>query len=242
LVTVEDMSQYAIDRQIEPLVSLLEKQTQIWLDQPLGKIDNISLRIHDGFMARLQKHPLVSFINQVQKETTGAQLSATALFNSAVGFNESITMRDLVSTYVYPNTLVVKKISGKDLKRMIEKCANYFEIENDEITVNQEYVYPKIQHFNYDMIDGIEYTLKISNPRGSRLISCTYLGQKVDDNDFFTLAMNNYRAVGGGDFDMVAVSETVLDTNRDMVEILAEYIQNHSPVTVDHKQNIHIIK
>jgi 2',3'-cyclic-nucleotide 2'-phosphodiesterase / 3'-nucleotidase len=242
LITVEDMSQYAIDRQIEPLVSLLEKQTQIWLDQPLGKIDNISLRIHDDFMARFQKHPLVSFINQVQRETTGAQLSATALFNSAVGFNESITMRDLVSTYVYPNTLVVKKISGKDLKRMIEKCANYFEIENEEITVNQEYVYPKIQHFNYDMIDGIEYTLKISNPRGSRLISCTYLGQKVDDNDFFTLAMNNYRAVGGGDFDMVAVSETVLDTNRDMVEILAEYIQNHSPVTVDHKQNIHIIK
>jgi 2',3'-cyclic-nucleotide 2'-phosphodiesterase / 3'-nucleotidase len=67
-------------------------------------------------------------------------------------------MRDLVSTYVYPNTLVVKKISGKDLKQMIEKCANYFEIENDEITVNQEYVYPKIQHFNYDMIDEIEYT------------------------------------------------------------------------------------
>ena len=113
LVSIENMSKYAIDRQIEPLVSLLEKQAQIWLDQPLGEIKDNSLRITDGFLARLHKHPLVSFINQVQKETSGAQLSATALFNSASGFNESITMRDLVSTYVYPNTLVVKKMSGK---------------------------------------------------------------------------------------------------------------------------------
>jgi 2',3'-cyclic-nucleotide 2'-phosphodiesterase / 3'-nucleotidase len=242
LVSIEKMSSFAIDRQIEPLVSLLEKQTQIWLDQPLGEIRDISLRITDGFLARFNKHPLVSFINQVQKETSGAQLSATALFNSASGFNEFITMRDLVSTYVYPNTLVVKKINGKNLKLMIEKCANYFEIENGEITVSKEYIYPKIQHFNYDMIDGIDYTLKISHPRGSRCISCTYNGREIEDDDFFTIAMNNYRAVGGGDFDMISRSETVLDTNRDMVDILAEYIQQHSPVTVDHKENIHIIK
>lgn len=198
--------------------------------------------IQDGFLARLHKHPLVSFINQVQKETTGAQLSATALFNHAHGFDTTITMRDLVSTYVYPNTLVVKKMNGKSLKMMIEKCAHYFDIENDEITVSQEYIYPKIQHFNYDMIDGIDYTLKISRPRGSRLISCTYEGLEIEDDDTFTVAMNNYRAVGGGDFDMVAQSETVLDTNRDMVEILAAYIQKHSPVIVEHFENIRIIK
>ena len=241
-VTIEKMSRFAIDRQIEPLVSLLEMQTQNWLDQPLGEIRDISLLITDGFVARLHKHPLVSFINQVQKETTGAQLSATALFNNASGFNHSITMRDLVSTYVYPNTLVVKKMSGKDLKLMIELCANYFEIEKDEIVVSKEYTYPKIQHFNYDMIDGIDYTLKVSNPKGSRCTSCTYLGKEIENDDVFTIAMNNYRAVGGGDFEMVARSETILDTNRDMVEILAEYIQSNSPVTVNHNENIHVIK
>lgn len=241
-VSIESMSKYPIDRQIEPLVSILEKQAQVWLDQPLGEISDISLLIQDGFLARLHKHPLVSFINHVQKETTGAQLSATALFNHAHGFDTTITMRDLVSTYVYPNTLVVKKMNGKSLKMMIEKCAHYFDIENDEITVSQEYIYPKIQHFNYDMIDGIDYTLKISRPRGSRLISCTYEGLEIEDDDTFTVAMNNYRAVGGGDFDMVAQSETVLDTNRDMVEILAEYIQKHSPVIVEHFENIRIIK
>ena len=241
-VTIEDVRPYPTDLQMEPLVSLLEKQAQVWLDQPLGEIHNISLKITDGFLARLHKHPLVSFINQVQKETTGAQLSATALFNHATGFNPSISMRDLVSTYVYPNTLVVKKMSGKNLKKMIEKCAHYFEIEDDEITVSHEYVYPKIQHFNYDMIDGIDYSLKISNPRGQRLISCQYQGKEISDVDEFTIAMNNYRAVGGGDFDMVAESETVLDTNRDMVDILAEYISNNTPVQVKHTENITVIK
>ena len=125
---------------------------------------------------------------------------------------------------------------------MNEKCAHYFEVEHGEITVNKEYVYPKIQHFNYDMIDGIDYALKISNPLGSRCTSCTYNGKEIEDDDTFTIAMNNYRAVGGGDFDMVARCETVLDTNRDMVEILAEYIQSRSPVTVDHKENIRITK
>jgi 2',3'-cyclic-nucleotide 2'-phosphodiesterase / 3'-nucleotidase len=241
-VSIEELGKFPIDKQIEPLVSTLENQTQIWLDQPLGEVHNISLRITDGFLARLHKHPLVSFINQVQRETTHAQLSAVALFNHASGFDSKITMRDLVSTYVYPNTLVVKKMSGKDLRLMIEQCANYFEIENDKITVSREYIYPKIQHFNYDMIDGIDYTLKISNPKGSRCTSCTYQGKEIDDGDFFTVAMNNYRAVGGGDFDMVSRSETILDTNRDMVEILAEYIQQYSPINVRHKQNISIIK
>jgi len=92
------------------------------------------------------------------------------------------------------------------------------------------------------MIDGIDYTLKISNPRGSRLISCKYEGKEIQDSDVFTIAMNNYRAVGGGDFDMVAKSETMLDTNRDMVDILAQYIQVNSPVNIVHKENICIVK
>ena len=81
-----------------------------------------------------------------------------------------------MSTYVYPNTLVVKQISGDKLKAYLEKCAEYFIVDKGVIKVNPEYDSPKAQHFNYDMVDGISYTLKISNPIGQRVTALDYQG------------------------------------------------------------------
>ena len=41
---------------------------------------------------------------------TGADVSGTALFNDDVlGYDEVVTMRNIVNSYVYPNTLVVSR-------------------------------------------------------------------------------------------------------------------------------------
>lgn len=199
------------------------------------------MKVTDGFMARLHKHPLVSFINQVQRELTQADLSACALFNGVTGFNPEITMRDIVSTYIYPNTLVVKQIDGKTLKEFLEKCAAYFAISEGVVIVDPSYDEPKPQHFNYDMVDGIEYTIQVSNPLGQRIVSLFYQGEEVRENQSFTLVMNNYRAVGGGDFTMVPDLPTVLEVNRDMSELLAETLIKHKVYTVKHIENIHVI-
>lgn len=237
------LADFPIDPTVDSLIHDVEQETQSWLDQKLGTLEGPSLIVEDGFMARLHKHPLVSFINQIMLETSGAQISATSLFNDPQGFSSQITMRDLVSTYVYPNTLVVKKMSGKHIKAMIEQSANYFMLDDQgEITVNPEYVYPKMQHFNYDMFDGIEYSLNISFPVGQRLVTCLYQGNPLEDDTDYSVAMNNYRASGGGDFAMVADSETIFDSQRDMVEIIAEYINKHQPTHIKHADNILIFK
>lgn len=233
------------DFEIDPVIDLIaeetERETQRWLDQPLGRIDGPSMKVTDGFMARLHKHPLVSFINQVQRELTQADLSACALFNGVTGFNPEITMRDIVSTYIYPNTLVVKQIDGKTLKEFLEKCAAYFAISEGVVIVDPSYDEPKPQHFNYDMVDGIEYTIQVSNPLGQRIVSLFYQGKEVRENQSFTLVMNNYRAVGGGNFTMVPDLPTVLEVNRDMSELLAETLIKHKVYTVKHIENIHVI-
>src|SRR5690554_6554750 len=236
------MDNIAMDDSIIDAMKNVEKQTRVWLDQPIGSLTR-SLIVYDQKMARIQKHPIVSFINQVQLDATKAQLSATSLFNDATGLHKTITMRDLVSTYVYPNTLVVKEMSGAQIKAMLEQCAHYFIINQDnEIDINPSYITPKAQHFNYDMIDGLEYTIKVSNPIGQRIISCTYKQKQIQDDDVFTIAMNNYRAVGGGDFEMVAQAKTIVDTATDTVDLIADYIKKHSPVTIHHKDNIQVIK
>lgn len=219
-----------------------EEATQIYLDKPLGKMKEGDLLIHDGFDARLHKHPLISFLNQVQKHVTGSDLAANALFNDAVGFNSEITMRDLVSTYVYPNTLVVLKVTGKILKEYIEKCAEYFAIKDGEIVVAENYLYPKPAHYNYDMIDGCEYTIQVSNPIGQRVIALTINGNVVQDEDIFTMSMNNYRAACGGNFFMLKDCEVVRTYTEDMVECLCDYILKHPVLEIDHKENITVIK
>ena len=52
-------------------------------------------------------------------------------------------------------------------------------IHNEHIIVNPSYDWPKPQHYNYDMVDGIEYTIKVSNSVGHRITSLTYQGNDV---------------------------------------------------------------
>lgn len=235
------MSDFEFDSHIESLIKPFDDKTQIWLDQKLGRIEGFDLLIKDPFDARLHKHPYVSFINFIQKQVTNADICGTALFNQAIGLGHEISYRDLVNNYVYPNSLIVKEMDGKTLRLYLEQCADYFIVKDNQIGVNPLFDEPKPQHFNYDMLDGIEYTLKISNPLGQRVISLTFNGNDVKDTDTFSVAMNNYRASGGGNFHMIPPCKTILEIQRDMTDILAEYILDKKIVTMTHHDNIKII-
>ena len=132
-------------------------------------------------------------------------------------------------------------MDGKTLRLYLEQCADYFTIKDGKISVNPMFDEPKPQHFNYDMLDGIDYTLKISNPVGQRVTSLTFNGKEVEDNQVFTVAMNNYRASGGGNFHMIPPCKTLLEIQRDMTDILAEYILDKKIVTMTHHDNIKVI-
>jgi len=229
------------DEEILKLVQDKADRCSIWLDQPLGTTD-MDLSVTDEFEARLHKAAVVSFLNRVQLDESGAELSATALFENASGFGHEITMRNLVSTYIYPNTLVVKRISGRGLKAYLEKCAGYWALKDDEITVSEDWLKPIAMHFNYDMLDGCEYTISVSRPIGERITSLTYQGKEVKDDDMFTLAVNNYRAAGGGGFPMIQEAETVKEIQKDMVDVIAEWIMSHPSISFAHEENIHVVK
>lgn len=221
----------------------LEDKVQIWLDEKVGEVDNYSLEIIDPFDARLHKHPLISFMNEVSIDATGAMLSGEALFNEAVGFKKNITMRDIVSTYVYPNTTFVLEVSGKILKEYLEKNAEYFAVIDGKVAVSPEYISPKPQHYNYDMVDGLDYVIKVSNPKGSRIISMKYQdsGQEIKEDDILTLAINNYRAGGGGDFLMFKQAKVLKEIQTDMVTLISEYLLSHPHLNVKHRDNIKVI-
>lgn len=239
------LSNYTPSMEILDDFEQLQQNVQYWLEQPIGTISESSpsLLVDDVDEARLNKHPLVSFINQIQLDVTGADISSVALFNGAMGFNKQITMRDLVSTYIYPNTLVTKQMSGKAIKEMLELCASFYILNEDgEIIVNPSFIEPKPQQYNYDMIDGLEYTIKAGNEIGQKVIDIKYKGSPLKDSDSLILVTNNYRAAGGGKFDMIADAPIVKEYQEEMVDILLDYLEKNSPVSVKHTNNITIIK
>lgn len=229
------------DKRILKYAEKEEAECQEWLDTTLGIMKN-DLVIEDEFDARLHKSQVITFLNQVQREATGADLSSCALFTGATGFRHEIKVRDLVGTYVYPNTLVVKKITGKILREYLERCAEFWTVRAENIAVTTRFEVPKPQYYNYDMVDGVDYTIKVSNPIGKRIVSLTYNGEEVTDDMEFMLALNNYRAGGGGDFEMIKAAPTVGQTTSSMVELLIKYISKHEVIEFEPVNNITVIR
>lgn len=235
LLEVDDIA----DEKILSYMEAEEAECQKWLDQPLGETA-IDLRIADEDDARLHKSQVITFLNKVCEDCSAADISGNALFLHARGFKQQITMRDLVSTYVFPNTLVVKKVTGKILKEYLEKCAEFWDVENGKVIVEKHHDFPTPLHYNYDMLDGVEYVIKASNPVGHRIVKLTRNGSDIREDDVFTLCINNYRAAGGGGFLMLKDAPTIRDIQRNVVEIIADYITKVRVIDFEPVNNIKV--
>jgi len=229
------------DSDILELVEESEQATQLYLDTPVGILDKDFL-ITDQLHARLHKHELISLINQIQLDYTNADIALCGLGNDVSGFRKEITIRDIIGTYIYPNTLVVKEMSGKDIIRAIEKTAEFFTLKDGEIAISDQYSTPKLQLYAYDMYDGIEYTLKIGNKVGERVIDITKDGKPFDLDKKYSVCMNNYRSSGGGDYLFIKDCKIINDTQTEIMELLINYIVKTKEIKINHKDNIKIIK
>lgn len=222
--------------EVENIINDIEKDTQVWLDKAIGNI-NGNMIVKDYMDIRTKDNALIEFINRVQMDSAGVDISNTALFdNKSKGFRNKVTMRDIVSNYVYPNTLKVIRIKGSDIKKALEKSASYFAgYDGEGIKVNPQFAIPKPQHYNYDMWEGIEYEINISKPFGSRITKLNYKGKPLDTEKQYEVVMNNYRAGGGGNYDMFKGKPVIKDIPIDMSELIANYILSRGTIeaTVD---------
>ncbi|ETT67881.1 bifunctional metallophosphatase/5'-nucleotidase [Paenibacillus odorifer] len=239
LLTVNETT--AADDVILELNSTLESETQTWLDERIGTVIG-DLSISSADECRLADHPFIEFMNKVQMEAAGVDISTAALLsNDCKGFSETITRRDILSNFIYPNTLTVLRLTGQDIREALEQTANYFQqVENGIIAVNPAYIEPKPQHYNYDMWEGIQYELDTARPAGERVLHLLYRGQPIEDSKEYEVVMNNYRASGGGDYEMYKGKPIVQEIMIDISEIVTDYIEKHGQIeaTCDHNWRV----
>lgn len=222
-------------------VAELNQNLETWLDQPVGRVEG-DMRIQDSMKARLKEHPYVEFINKVQMEASGAPISGTALFNNeGKGFDETITMRNIITNYIYPNTLAVSQITGADLRQALEQTANYLALEDGKIVFNPRFIKPKPQYYNYDMYEGVDYTIDLRQPVGSRVIELRFNGQPVQATDTLEVVINQYRAVGGGNYAMFTPEKIQREVQIDMTELIADYLRRHPVIQATVNENFQIL-
>ncbi|WP_366290526.1 bifunctional UDP-sugar hydrolase/5'-nucleotidase [Paenibacillus sp. AN1007] len=244
LLLLEEHPDLQPDPVVMKLTDDLEAMAQTWLDQPIGEAAaNEDLSISSAAQLRLEAHPFIDFVHQVQLEATGAQLSNTAMLSEeARGFGNQITVRDVLSNFIYPNTLTVLELRGRDIREALEQTARYFELDTSgKVIVNPAYLQPKPQHYNYDMWAGIEYELDISKPAGSRVVKLERGGKPLEMDGTYSVVMNSYRAAGGGDYAMYPGKKVLHEGAADMAALVEDYIRRHQPLEVRSNHNWKVI-
>ena len=96
---------------LTPAENALWQDVSTWLDQPIGRLSRAIWPENKLTMA-LHGSPIADFFNMVQLWATGADISCASLGNDIRGFDSHVTVRDVVASYIYSNTLVVLEVTG----------------------------------------------------------------------------------------------------------------------------------
>ena len=213
-----------VDETLYKKIKPLEDTMIEWLDRPVATA-SVDYLITDPLTARMTPHPLFNWVNDHQLKWTGADLSATALPNEAPGFKTSISIRDIAANFVYPNTLVVLEVTGQAILDALEQTAGYFDTKDGHVIINKAFLYPKEEHYNYDVYFPLEIQINLSKPNKNK-VSALFKGQPLNPNQHYTLALSSYRASGGGDYDMFKSARIIKEYDISLfnwvVEILRE--------------------
>jgi 2',3'-cyclic-nucleotide 2'-phosphodiesterase/3'-nucleotidase len=149
-----------------------------------------------------------------------------------------ISLAGVGNIYLYDDILVAIEISGENLKAYLEHAATNF----NQITPgsgDMPLINPDFQGYYYDQIDGVEYVIDVTRPLGDRIVSLSYEGSAIAADDVFTLAMNNYRAGGGGNFPGTGVGQAtvVYDEGAETRDFLSDYITEQEVIMTEADHN-----
>ncbi|MEV6511606.1 5'-nucleotidase C-terminal domain-containing protein [Streptomyces sp. NPDC051642] len=222
----------------DPKITRLLKDEHALVVEYVNQVVGTAMATLTTVDARYKDAPIIDLITKVQEDVVKAALAGTAyaslpVIAQASPFSRTseipagkVTIRDLSGLYVYDNTLVAKLLTGAQVRAYLEYSAEYFVQTAADAVVDPE----KLTNangrpdYNYDYVSGFSYEIDVAQAAGSRIKNLTYNGAALDDAQQFVLAVNNYRANGGGAFPHVASATEVWSESTEIRTRIAEWV------------------
>lgn len=264
-----DMSKIAPD---DAFVQALDKQTQeakVWVSKPIGKMsgtinsreamfgDSAFVDLIHALQLELTKDP--AFGLKPAQISLCAPLSPNAVLPSSA--DGTIYVRDMFSLYVYENWMYTMTLTGQQVKDVLEVSYggwfNEMKSKDDHLIAfvtqpdgslifdtRTNMPRTKVASYNYDSAAGIIYDVEVNQPTGKRVtIKSMADGTPFSLATTYTVALNSYRAMGGGGLlekgakipaaDLIAMKYVSSATTKDLRFYLTQYIEkkNMAPLT-----------
>lgn len=152
----------------------------------------------------------VSLVHSVQLSVPEAQLSfAAPLTYDGVVDGGTLVYGDMFTVYPYENELFVVRMKGSEIKAAMEFSYDMWIMTPGEHLLrierrrsdrygSSEWSFVN-RTYNFDSTGGLNYTVDVTKPEGSRVNITTLAdGTAFDMDAYYNVAMTSYRASGGG--------------------------------------------
>ena len=179
-----------------------------YVNQKIGTFQN-AIYTRDSFFGN---SAFTDLIHNLQMEITGADISITApLSFNAVIREGDVTVADMFKLYRFENLLLVLRMTGEEIRKHLEMSydiwtnqmkspEDHIMLLNNEMKGDQQRMGFKWYTFNFDSACGIDYEVDVTKPEGEKVrILRMSNGEPFDENKWYKVAMNSYRANGGGE-------------------------------------------
>lgn len=217
---------------------------------PVGKIDK-NLVSREFYYKQCD---YLNFLHALALDAYPADISLTAtlLIDGVVPAGE-VRYQDIRKVYPYENKLVVLRLTGSEIKNYLEASydawINTVQSPSEDshvLKIKQSKDYSSGQMVwklakspaNFDSAAGINYTVDVTKPYGSRiLISGMADGDAFDLDKEYSVAITSYRSVGSGGLlkaagltDAASVEERIVYRGPEFRTILYRYLKKHGSV------------
>ena len=122
-----------------------------------------------------------------------------------------VRLVDLLDTYPFVDAVIVKEMSGEQIRRALEQS---FTLERGLLQVS-----------------GLNITYDLTRPEGQRLVSLQRNGTDVADTDLLTVAAPGFLAEGGDLYTVFAEADAIRSVGK-VSDVAVAYFENHEIVAV----------
>ena len=229
----------------EQMMSHFQKdidEVKAYVSEKIGRFET-AIHTRESFFGNAA---FTDLIHNLQLQITKADIS----FNAPLSFNTTInagdvTMADMFKLYRFENLLFVLRMTGEEIRKHLEYS---YDMWTNTMTSPEDHAlrldtnYKEDQQragfqyytFNFDSACGIDYEVDLTKPDGEKVrILQMSNGEPFDEQKWYKVAMNSYRANGGGELLTLGAgipqdsldSRVLFHTDRDQRYYLTEEIR-----------------